>query len=136
MRIRLMIASAATAALLAGAALAPNALAQSAPAGDTAVNPPSSSLPPGVATGNAATTQGRPSGQAGSGDSTAPGVNSPGSDAAKVAPAAGPPTERTSAASAGTDVVSNGPVPDTPQNRAKYGQPLSNAGRLTKPAGN
>jgi hypothetical protein len=33
-------------------------------------------------------------------------------------------------------VISNGPVPDTPQNRAKYGQPLSNAGRLTKPAGN
>jgi hypothetical protein len=33
-------------------------------------------------------------------------------------------------------VISSPPVPDTPENRAKYGQPLSNAGRQTKPAGN
>jgi hypothetical protein len=147
MRTRLMIASAATAFLLAGAAFA-----QNAPAGDTAVNPPSSNqLPPGVATGNAATNLSRPSGQAGTGDSTAPsatapvqgpngasapGVTSPSSDAATVAPAAGAPTERAPSANAGTDLISNGPVPDTPANRAKYGQPLSNAGRLTKPAGN
>jgi hypothetical protein len=53
-----------------------------------------------------------------------------------VAPAAGAPIERAPAASAGTDVVSNGPVPDTPENRAKYGQPLSHAGKMTKPIGN
>ena len=53
------------------------------------------------------------------------------------------------AASAGVDVsvtvrpdgvrhllISNAPVPDTRENRAKYGQPLSNAGRRTLPAGN
>ena len=143
MRTRLMIASAATTALLAGAAYA------------QAVNPPpSDQLPPSVATGNAATNITRPSGQAGTSDSTAPaataptqgpsgasspGVNSPGlgnSDAATVAPAAGAPTERTPSASAGTDVVSNGPIPDTAQNRAKYGQPLSSAGKASKPAGN
>ncbi len=33
-------------------------------------------------------------------------------------------------------VVSNGPVPDTAANRAKYGQPLSRAGQATDPAGN
>jgi hypothetical protein len=33
-------------------------------------------------------------------------------------------------------VISSPPVPDTPENRAKYGQPLSNAGRHTQPAGN
>ncbi|MFI4974524.1 MAG: hypothetical protein ACHP84_08300 [Caulobacterales bacterium] len=33
-------------------------------------------------------------------------------------------------------VISNPPVPDTAANRAKYGQPLSNAGRRTKAAGN
>jgi hypothetical protein len=147
MRTRLMIACGATAALLAGAAFA-----QNAPAGDTAVNPPSSSqLPPGVATGNAATNLSQPSGQAGTSDSTAPaatapiqgpsgasapGVTSPSSDAATVAPAAGAPTQRAPSASAGTDLVSNGPVPDTPQNRAKYGQPLSHAGKMTKAAGN
>ncbi len=120
MRTRLMIASAATAALLAGAAFA-----QNAPAGDTAVNPPSSNAAPaGAATGNAATNLSQPSGQAGA------------SDAASVAPAAGAPTERAPAASAGTNLITNGPVPDTRENRAKYGQPLSNAGKATKAAGN
>ena len=33
-------------------------------------------------------------------------------------------------------VVTNGPVPDTPANRAKYGQPMSKAGQAAKPAGN
>jgi hypothetical protein len=136
MRTRLLIASATTAALLAGAALA-----QSSPStGDTAVNPPSSNqLPAGVATGNAAINPPTPSGQAGSGDVTAPAATSPGStlsDTASVAPAAGAPTERAPSASAGVDVISNGPVPDTRANRAKYGAPLSNAGRLTRPAGN
>jgi hypothetical protein len=34
------------------------------------------------------------------------------------------------------ELVTNGPVPDTPENRARYGQPLSHAGRLTAPRGN
>lgn len=153
MRTRLMIASATTAVLLAGAAYAQSSNAQAG--GDTAVNPPSSNqLPPGVATGNAATNRSQPSGQAGASDSTAPAATAPvqgpsgaqspsangaglnSSDAASVAPAAGAPTQRTPSASAGTDVVSNGPVPDTPANRAKYGQPLSHAGKISKPAGN
>ena len=33
-------------------------------------------------------------------------------------------------------VVSNGPVPDTRENRAKYGRPDSSAGKHTAPAGN
>lgn len=33
-------------------------------------------------------------------------------------------------------VVSNGPVPDTAENRAKYGRPMSNAGKKSSPAGN
>ncbi len=33
-------------------------------------------------------------------------------------------------------VVTNGPVPDTAENRAKYGQPMSNGGQRTKPVGN
>lgn len=35
-----------------------------------------------------------------------------------------------------TRVVANAPIPDTPENRAKYGQPLSRAGRATAPNGN
>lgn len=34
------------------------------------------------------------------------------------------------------NVVTNGPVPDTRENRARYGQPISNGGRRTTPAGN
>ena len=141
MRTRLMIATATAAALLGGAAFAQPG----------AVNPPASNqLPAGVATGNAAVNEPTPSGQAGSGDVTAPSgsaagaINSTGSlnssasssDAASVAPAAGAPTERAPSATAGADVISNGPVPDTPANRAKYGQPMSHAGRMTKAAGN
>lgn len=33
-------------------------------------------------------------------------------------------------------VVTNGPVPDTAENRAKYGQPMSRAGKRTEAAGN
>jgi hypothetical protein len=35
-----------------------------------------------------------------------------------------------------TRTVTNGPVPDTPANRARFGQPMSNAGKRTAPAGN
>ncbi len=33
------------------------------------------------------------------------------------------------------NVVSNGPVPDTPDARAQYGRPLSDAGKRTAPNG-
>jgi hypothetical protein len=35
-----------------------------------------------------------------------------------------------------TTMVTNGPIADTPENRAKYGQPLSRAGRQTAARGN
>lgn len=34
------------------------------------------------------------------------------------------------------NVVTNGPVPDTAENRALYGQPMSRAGKRTAPRGN
>lgn len=37
---------------------------------------------------------------------------------------------------ANVQVVTNGPVPDTAENRRKYGGPRSRAGRRTTPAGN
>ena len=123
MRIRLVIASAATAALLAGAAYAQSASVQ----GDTAVNPPSANAPPAGAAIDPAQPSASPS---------APGAGLNSSDAASVAPAAGAPSERAPTASAGADLVSNGPVPDTAANRAKYGQPMSHAGKMTRAAGN
>ncbi len=35
-----------------------------------------------------------------------------------------------------TSLVTNGPVPDTPENRARFGGPNSRAGQMTAPAGN
>ena len=35
-----------------------------------------------------------------------------------------------------TQVIASAPVPDTPANRARYGQPLSHAGKMTAPRGN
>lgn len=35
----------------------------------------------------------------------------------------------------GQQVIASQPVPDTPQNRAQYGQPMSRAGKMTKPVG-
>jgi hypothetical protein len=32
--------------------------------------------------------------------------------------------------------MTNGPIPDTPANRAKYGAPMSHAGKRTAPSGN
>ena len=34
------------------------------------------------------------------------------------------------------NVITNGPVPDTPENRKLYGGPMSNGGRHTAPKGN
>jgi len=53
-----------------------------------------------------------------------------------------PENSPTPAAQAGTlvagdpTVTSNGPVPDTKANRARYGKPLSATGRASQPAGN
>jgi hypothetical protein len=35
-----------------------------------------------------------------------------------------------------TTLTTNGPIPDTPANRAKYGQPMSHAGKHTPARGN
>ncbi|MDE2485809.1 MAG: UrcA family protein, partial [Alphaproteobacteria bacterium] len=51
------------------------------------------------------------------------------------APAAGGYGEPASA-TVTTQTITNGPVPDTAANRARYGGPMSNAGRKSKPIGN
>lgn len=67
---------------------------------------------------------------------------------AEVYPAAPPPPDESAQAPAAagygepasatvtTQTITNGPVPDTAANRARYGGPMSNAGRRTRPIGN
>lgn len=45
-------------------------------------------------------------------------------------------TTDASGASVTSTLTTNGPVPDTKENRAKYGQPMSNAGKRTPAKGN
>ncbi len=87
MRTKLMIATAAAAALLAGAAYAQS---------DTAVNP--TTLPDGVATGNAASNMGA-KGQPAGGDLTAP-LSSSDATVAPAAEAAPEPAPKAAAAKA------------------------------------
>ena len=54
---------------------------------------------------------------------------------APMAPMAPSATDAGAPVSATVQTVTNGPVADTPEMRAKY-KPLSHAGRHTKPAGN
>jgi hypothetical protein len=74
-------------------------------------------------------------------DQTAPATAAPVESTAPVtAPSATAAGTRASvsvdATGARVTVVSNPPVPDTPENRAKYGGPMSDGGRKTAPRGN
>ena len=64
-------------------------------------------------------------------------VNPPSDEAAIMPPASADASAQGVPASAtvATNVVTNGPVADTPENRAKF-KPLSRAGRATTPRGN
>jgi hypothetical protein len=104
--------AAAAACLLGGAAYAQTGADQSAPppADQSAAQPADNS---GAAAPPAA-------------DNTQPGIA-----------ATGAGTETSAVVNGQTvEVISSQPVPDTKANRAKYGQPLSRAGKRTKPIGN
>jgi UrcA family protein len=57
-------------------------------------------------------------------------------DSAYVGPAAPAATSYGQTASYTTETITNGPVPDTPANRARFGGPMSHAGKHTAAAGN
>ena len=64
----------------------------------------------------------------------APTVSATSTTEAPAAPAASTDVSATSTFTNMT--VTNGPVPDTAENRAKYGQPMSRAGKRTAARGN
>ena len=107
---------------LALAAAAGSALAQSAP---------DSSAPP-------AQYQGAPPAQAALPPAPPPSALASGANASTgPIPADQLPQGQAAALAAGDNhMVTNGPVPDTPANRAKYGGPKSHGGRTTPPVGN
>jgi len=118
--VRYGLAAAAAACLLGGLAVAnadaPAPMAGSTPPADQSASPPDQANPPPEQQGASAADQGA---------------------AAQSAPAAATSSADTSAnvTASGTQVIASQPVPDTPANRAAYGQPMSRAGKHTAPTG-
>jgi hypothetical protein len=127
---RLFAAAALISAFLAGPALAqpgasPSSDMTSPTSSRAPVNPPAPGAPSASDAAVAASAVARdPGAPLGSAANPIP-QNSPTHANEAYALVAGDPT-----------VISNGPVPDTEANRAKYGQPLSATGRASRPAGN
>ena len=68
---------------------------------------------------------------------TTPSASTLGTDTAGVVPMSSQSPEVQATLKAGDpNVTSNAPVADTPENRAKYGNPMSNAGKRTAAKGN
>lgn len=135
MSMRLMIVSA-----VATAALSAPAVAQQG--GDTQVNPPNPAAPaqmqmaPAPAAPAPTQAPAQPSDQSSAqAPDQAPDQATTGAAGSMVAPASAEPARREPAATSQA-VVSSDPIPDTRANRAKYGAPLSSAGRRSVPSGN
>jgi hypothetical protein len=132
MLLKTMLTAAAASALMAGVAFAQPTSSAAAP--DPA-------QPSGSTTGEVTAPRADP---------TLPSSSATAPDATQAPDASAPPTASTgqavstsatttdpaTGATMTTQTLTNGPVPDTAANRAKYGKPLSNAGRRTAPKGN
>lgn len=68
-------------------------------------------------------------------DSTVADVQTAAANTAATAPEAAPAPAAGPEATVTTETVTNGPAPDTPANRARFGGPMSVAGRATAPTG-
>ncbi len=128
MKIALFATATAAVALLGGAALAQDPAPESPTPGSVtgdrnAAQPPTSDAPPSAGIAAPPVDTGV----------AAPTTTTTTTDVTARAPAA---TDAAQPASVTTMTVTNGPVPDTAENRAKYGQPLSRAGKRTAARGN
>jgi hypothetical protein len=141
---KMLIIAASATALMCGAAYAQQSPDTAAPAnsaqpsaGDTTTTPTGTADMNGQANGAA----GQPgmagqtdqNGMNGQGGMAAPGTAGSADQSSGGAMTSSAPG---STMSGNVQVVASPPVPDTPENRAKYGRPLSNAGKHSKPAGN
>ena len=121
MKLKYLLSAVAACGLMAGAAYAQSASDNAAPA--------ASSSDQGAA----------PAAGASGGMSAGAAVNPPAANAGGDMNAGQSATSAASygqGASATVTTTTNGPVPDTPENRRKYGGPMSRAGRHTAARGN
>jgi hypothetical protein len=97
-------------------------------------------LPAGEVSGSTGSMSSSPTGVDASatvgGEAVNPDISTPDASATDTTAEAPSATSAGVNASANVQVVTNGPVPDTEENRAKYGEPMSRAGKRTEAAGN
>ncbi|HYD46030.1 MAG TPA: hypothetical protein VEA79_12265 [Phenylobacterium sp.] len=131
MKISHLLTATAAVALMGGAAMAQDTTtpepATEAPATEPMPTPETATPSPMESTTSTTDTP--------SPDSTGPTVGVPAATQSAMDAAASTPTTTPSGAPVTVNMVTNGPVPDTPENRSKYA-PLSRAGKATKAAGN
>lgn len=117
MKLKIILTAAAASALMSGVAFAQ--ATDQAPGAP--VNPPTSAAPaPSTAP------------PANPGATTAP----PAADTGSATSTSATTTDSATGASVTSTTTTNGPVPDTAENRAKYGGPMSHAGKRSAPKGN
>lgn len=132
MKMSYLITAAAAATLLGGAAYAQSGADQSTMT--NGATPPATQMTPGQP--NDMSTTDQSNGATGAMSSTTAGANQYNYNANAQPASSSTLGDPTTMKAGDPNVVSNGPVPDTRANRAKYGRPLSNAGKRSTPAGN
>jgi hypothetical protein len=90
-------------------------------------------LAAGVLASTPAAAQSAPPSGSALGDPSAP-LGSPANPIKQSSPT--PPSDAYHLKAGDPTVISNAPIPDTRENRTRYGRPLSNGGVHTQPAGN
>ncbi len=130
-----LFAVAAATALMSGAALAQTTTTTTttAPVDQAPVNP---AAPPSMMSDPGMMMMPAP-GMMSPNPATTPSASTLGTDTAGVVPMSSQSPEVQATLKAGdANVVSNAPIADTPENRAKYGKPMSNAGKRSAAKGN
>ncbi len=117
---RITLAAAVAALLMGGAAVAQPAT-QDGASPDNGANPPATDQSAPI-----------PADQSGTTTNDQASQPMPPADSSAMAPTG---ANVSATAPAGVQVIASAPVPDTPANRAKYGKPMSNAGKRTAPTG-
>lgn len=124
---RIILGAVAAVTLGAAAAHAQDAMTPPpAPSADTAVNPPAATAPA------AEDRSAAPMAPMASETPAAPSASAMGADVSATVSSSATPV----AGSVTVTTLTNGPVPDTAENRARYGDPMSRAGKMTRAAGN
>ncbi|MDB5465579.1 MAG: hypothetical protein JWQ46_341 [Phenylobacterium sp.] len=129
MKLHYLLGAVAASALMTGAAYAQAGSSTQPSTGAT----PDQSMP--APAGSSSTAM--PSGQVnGSVSTDTTGASTTTTDTTSTGATATSATNYAQGASVTTTVLTNGPIPDTPENRAKYGKPMSNAGKRSPAKGN